>query len=236
MYFAINMPHYPYQGYPKWLEHYKGIKDEKRRLYAAFLSTMDEILKDLLDVVDRDNTIVVLQSDQGHCTHERAYKGGGYTGPYRGAKQSLFEGGVRVPAIISWPGKLPQNEVRSQMVMTCDWYPTLLSLCELPIPEGLEGADITDLMENNSALSPHEAINWFFLESSAIRKGKWKLIINPRDTTHYPWKYMKGIHLYDLESDISEKHNAAAEYPDVVKELHAEHMQWQKEAKDAQVR
>ena len=151
MYYAINMPHYPYQGKPEWLDHYRHIKDEKRRLYAAFLSTMDELLQDLLAAVDRDNTIVVLQSDQGHCTSERAHFGGGYTGPYRGAKLSLFEGGIRVPAIISWPGRLPQNEVRSQMVMACDWYPTLLSLCQLPVPDGLEGRDITDVIRNKSA-------------------------------------------------------------------------------------
>ena len=72
-----------------------------------------------------ENTIIVFQSDNGHSTEERAHHGGGFTGPFRGAKQSLFEGGIRVPAAISWPGKIKPNQVRDQFVSVVDWMPTL---------------------------------------------------------------------------------------------------------------
>ena len=112
LYFAINEPHYPYQGDPKWLEHYAHLK-YPRNLYAAFLSTMDERIGRLIAEVDalglRERTIVIVQSDHGHSTEERAYLRRRQRGPYRGAKYSLFEGGIRVPAIVSWPGHLPQE-------------------------------------------------------------------------------------------------------------------------------
>jgi len=120
IYFAINMPHYPYQGDTKWLEYYKnkGLP-YPRDLYAAFLSTLDDriglLLKKLEKLGLNDNTIIVFQSDNGHSTEERAHFGGGSAGPYRGAKQSLFEGGIRVPAAISWANKIPSGEVRTNL-------------------------------------------------------------------------------------------------------------------------
>ncbi|HVX60653.1 MAG TPA: sulfatase-like hydrolase/transferase, partial [Pirellulales bacterium] len=129
IYFAVNMPHYPYQGDPKWLEHYKDLP-YPRNLYAAFVSTLDErVVGALLNKVDdfglREKTLVIYQSDNGHSTEERAHFGGGNPGPYRGAKFSLFEGGMRLPAVISWPGHLPEGEVRDQLVHSCDWMPTI---------------------------------------------------------------------------------------------------------------
>src|SRR5690606_5880068 len=103
-----------------------------RREYAAFVSTMDERIGRVLARLDelglRENTIVVFQSAHGHSTEERAFFGGGSAGPFRGAKFSLFEGGIRVPAIISWPGHLPAGQVRDQIATACDWLPTLADL------------------------------------------------------------------------------------------------------------
>src|SRR5262249_6525471 len=96
LYFAINEPHFPYQGDLKWINHYSRLK-YPRNLYAAFLSTMDERIGRLMAKLDglglRDRTIVIVQSDHGHSTEEYAHYGGGSAGRYRGAKYSLFEGG-----------------------------------------------------------------------------------------------------------------------------------------------
>jgi arylsulfatase A-like enzyme len=113
IYFALNTPHYPYQGSPKWLEHYRDLP-YPRNLYAAFLSTTDDRIGALLSEIENagltNDTIIIFQSDHGASEEVRAHKGGGSAGPHRGAKFSLYEGGIRVPAIISWPGNLPQNE------------------------------------------------------------------------------------------------------------------------------
>ena len=104
IYWAINVPHYPYQGTEKWREHYRDL-EAPRRMYAAFVSSMDEKVGEVLDFLEqkklRENTIVLLQSDHGHSTEERAFFGGGNAGPYRGAKACFFEGGIRLPSVIS---------------------------------------------------------------------------------------------------------------------------------------
>ena len=138
MFYAMNTPHYPYQGTPEWLEYYQnqGVA-YPRDLYAAFLSTMDDnignLIQKLKDQGISENTIIVFQSDNGHSTEMRAHGGGGNSGIYRGAKASLFEGGIRVPAAISWPNVLPAGEVRNQLAVNADWMPTLAELCEIKI-------------------------------------------------------------------------------------------------------
>jgi arylsulfatase A-like enzyme len=138
LYFAMNTPHYPYQGEPCWLEHYRGMP-YPTNLYAAFVTTLDARIRQLLARLDalklREQTIIVFQSDNGHSTEDRAHFGGGSAGPYRGAKFSLFEGGIRVPAILSWPGHLPAGVARAQLVHGCDWLPTLAELCGVPLLE-----------------------------------------------------------------------------------------------------
>src|SRR4029077_15771056 len=187
LYFAINQPHYPYQGDPRWLEHFAHLK-YPRNLYAAFLSTMDERIGRLMEKLDalglRERTIVIFQSDHGHSTEERACFGGGSAGPFRGAKFSLFEGGIRVPAIVSWPGHLPQNEVRSQMVHSCDWLPTLAELCGAALPKNpLDGKSLVPVIRSARAPSPHDVLHWQFGTSWAVRAGNWKLLFDALDTT-----------------------------------------------------
>ena len=212
LYFAMNTPHYPYQGTPKWLEHYSDL-EYPRNLYAAFLSTMDERIGHLLKKVDdlglSENTIVVFQSDQGHSTEVRAHGGGGNSGPYRGAKGSLYEGGLRVPAIISWPGHLPENQVRGQMATGCDWYPTILDLCELPAAKHrINGKSLVPILTEADAPSAHQNFYWKFRDAWVVREGEWKLIVSDKKTE-----------LYDIPKDPGETTNLAAEFPEVVTRL-----------------
>ena len=132
LYLAINQPHYPLQGITKWREYYSKLP-EPRNMYAASVSTLDEIIGRILTRLRElglsQNTIVILQSDHGHSTEDRAFGGGGNAGPYRGAKYSLFEGGIRIVSMISWPGFLPAGAVRDQLAAGCDWFPTIAELC-----------------------------------------------------------------------------------------------------------
>jgi len=235
MYFAINMPHYPYQGDVKWLEEYKDL-EPPRNLYNAFVSTMDERIGRLMAKLDelglRENTIVIFQSDQGHSTEVRAHFGGGNAGPYRGAKKSLFEGGIRMPAIISWPGHIPGGEVRGQVAHGCDWMPTIAELCgaEL-IDSDIDGISIVPVIMSADAPSPHDILHWTFGNSWAIRRGKWKLLGDPVDTSH------KGelteddrLFLVNLDRDVSEMNNLASKRPEIVARLKKMHDRWAKKA------
>lgn len=228
LYWAINVPHYPMQGTDKWREHYKDL-EAPRRMYAEFVSTMDEKVGEVLSFLEknnlRENTIVILQSDHGHSTEERAFFGGGNAGDYRGAKGCLFEGGVRVPSFISWPAKIPQGEVRDQMVFGCDWFPTIADLCEIKKPKHhLDGESIRSIILEDAA-SPHDEIFWQLGGNKkpqlALRSGDWKLLINAQDRSS------KGelsaadrvSFLCNLKDDPSESKNVANAHPEIVSKL-----------------
>lgn len=234
IYYALNTPHYPYQGDAKWLEHFKHLP-YPRNLYAAFLAAQDQRLGELLAKVDsmglREQTVIVFQSDNGYSTEERAHFGGGSSGPYRGAKFSLFEGGIRVPAIIAWPSKLPQNEVRSQLGHACDWLPTLADLAKIQLPASrLDGQSLGSVLQDGQAPSPHanSAVHWQVGAGPsadwAVRLGDWKLIGNARDTGQSGGKAERmGLFLANLKDDVGEQSNLAQTQTDIVKRLQALH-------------
>ncbi|MGC6467415.1 MAG: sulfatase-like hydrolase/transferase [Akkermansiaceae bacterium] len=212
IYFALNTPHYPYQGTPEWLERYKDLP-YPRNLYAAFLSTTDDYIGQLLKKVDdaglTKDTIVIFQSDHGASEEVRAHNGGGNAGPHRGAKFSLYEGGIRVPAIISWPGKLPENVTRDQVATGCDWYPTLMELCEVqPSGHKLDGKSLLPVIKSAEAPTAHEVFHWKSGKATAVREGQWKLVING-----------KKVELFDLPNDLGEANNLAKKHPEVVERL-----------------
>ncbi|MGB6221017.1 sulfatase-like hydrolase/transferase [Haloferula sp.] len=231
IYFAPSVPHYPYQGTPEWLEHYKDVP-YPRNLYAAFLSTLDERIGLLLERVDtlglREDTIIIFQSDHGYSAEDRAHFGGGSSGPFRGAKFSLFEGGVRVPAIISWPGKLPQGEVRDQLAHGCDWLPTIAELTGAEILNPyLDGKSLLPVIESATAPSPHAVLHWVNGRSWAVREGDWKLIMHPLDTgARIPQAKVESPWLSNLSLDQGEQTNFAKDYPDIVRKLRELHEEW----------
>ena len=237
MYWAINLPHYPLQGKAKWHDVYKDLA-APRRMYAEFISSMDEAIGELLAKLDelklRENTIVVFQSDHGHSHEKRTFSGGGSAGPYRGAKFSLFEGGIRVPAIISWPGKLPEGAVRSQMATACDWLPTIAELCEIEKPDRkLDGHSIVELIKSDDAKSPHKVFHWQSGRGKggrqwAVREGDWKLIGNPKDTSNKA-EVTENYFLSNLVEDVSEMKNMASKNSEVVERLKGLHEAWLKD-------
>jgi arylsulfatase A-like enzyme len=233
MYFAINMPHYPYQGDPKWLEYYEGKGvTYPRNLYAAFVSTLDNKIGLLLEKVSElglsDNTIIIFQSDNGYSTEERAHFGGGSAGIYRGAKSCLFEGGIRVPAIISWPGKINSGEVRDQFAVNTDWMPTLAELCNIRLDiRNLDGKSIVPIINSPNAVTSHaDGYCWAFKDMWVARKGKWKLLGNPHDTSQPKTVFTKKQFLVNLEVDPGEKVNLVERFPEKVKELEQQYQLW----------
>jgi arylsulfatase A-like enzyme len=233
IYWAINWPHYPLQGTEKWREHYAGYPDPRGK-YAAFVSSTDELLGGLLDKLEatglRENTIVIFQSDHGHSVEERTFGGGGSAGPYRGHKASLFEGGLRVPSIVSWPGGLPKGEVRDQFVTGMDWFPTLAELTESDLPEDsiLDGQSMTAILQDGKAEREQQAY-WRLgahpdTAQWAVREGKWKLLgnawekVRPEGTPKLTPDDRK-LFLANLQVDIGETINRVDENPKVVERL-----------------
>lgn len=236
LYYAINLPHYPLQPTAKWREHY-GDLTGPRKDYAAFVSTIDERVGRLVNTLDslklRDNTIIIFQSDHGHSVEDRAFGGGGNSGPYRGAKMSLFEGGIRVPAIISYPKLIPTNEVRDQVALNIDWFPTIMDYVG-EASQNLEGKSLRPLLENSSIETKHEVFRWKQGVSWAIRKGDWKLIGFPQDPTKKTALDPENdvLFLSNIEEDVTEVINRASQYPEKVKELLDEYMKWEFASKD----
>jgi arylsulfatase A-like enzyme len=225
MYFAINMPHYPYQGDEKWLQRYQHMP-YPRRLYAAFVSTLDERVQRLMQYLQdtglRDRTIIVYQSDNGHSVEERAHFGGGSSGPYRGAKFSVFEGGIRLPAIISWPGQLPEGQVRGQVAHGCDWMPTLAELCGVELPQAqLTGRSLVAVLRSPDAPSPHDALQWRLGNQWAVRQGPWKLLHNPNDGADAQKLAPpdKEWFLANIDEDVGERTNLAPTHAEIVERL-----------------
>ncbi|MCK5880105.1 MAG: sulfatase-like hydrolase/transferase, partial [Holophagae bacterium] len=244
LYFAINMPHYPLQGKTKWLEYYDHLPTPRRE-YAAFISTIDEAVGRLMDHLDalglRENTIIIYQSDHGHSNEERTFGGGGSAGPFRGSKFSLFEGGIRIPAIISWKGHLDENATRDQIGVNVDWMPTIAELCGIDIPEQvLDGKSLAPLIRDERAETPHKKFFWHYPSVTmkkgeaqwAVRQDEWKLIVNgvDRSRTREPLDPVKDKYfLVNFDQDYTETRNFAEENPEKVRELQNLHDKWFKE-------
>jgi len=232
IYFALNTPHYPYQGTPEWLKYYKekGV-EYPRDLYAAFLSTQDDKIGELLQKVEelglKENTIIIFQSDNGYSTEERAHFGGGNAGVLRGNKSCLFEGGIRVPAAISWPAKIKGGEVRNQFSVNADWMPTLAELCGIDLDtKELDGRSLVPVINEENANSVHEDIFcWQHGKQWAARNGDWKLLGNP-SIRFEKFAPEDSLFLVNLKSDPGEMTNLASQNPEKVKELESQFEKW----------
>ncbi len=229
LYYAFNLPHYPVQPSKKWREHYKNAP-MPRRDYAAFVSTMDErigqLVQTLKDEKLLENTIIIFQSDHGHSMESRAF-GGGSAGIYRGAKTSLFEGGIRVPAIISFPNQIPKNQTRAQMAIGVDWLPTILDYLDVAI-KGIDGKSLKQVIEHSTP-SPHKLFRWKQGLTWAVRKANWKLIGYPNDPQNKAPLDAENdsLFLVNLDKDIEELTNLSKKHPDKAKELLADYLAWE---------
>ena len=194
LYVPFNIPHYPEQALKRWEERYKDMEDPARRSYAAIVSTTDDYIGQILTKLEehglRENTITIFMSDNGHSEetgnrikvdnhksglpkdHFYGSSGGGSTGKWIGNKGNFLEGGVRVPAIVSYPAKLPKGEVRDQIVTAMDWFPTVLDLCgvesDATAPK-LDGHSLLPIVESADAKSEYNGILHFSVEQAMGR-------------------------------------------------------------------
>lgn len=227
LYWAVNIPHYPLQPKEKWIEYYSSLPNP-RRMYAAFLSTFDEYLGEFRTFLRSQgldkNTIIIFQADNGHSTEIRGMGGGGWCGDYRGGKFSLFEGGIRVPCIVSWPGHFPEGEWRDQTAMCIDWLPTLAEVCRFSVDDmEIDGNSIVSLIKDKNASSPHDVLHFDFTDQEwAVMQGDWKLLYNAIDVKpNDKNETIEGLFLSNIARNPSEQIDYQKQYPEKVKELKA---------------
>ena len=237
LYLPFNIPHYPLQADDEWRAYYRPALDsgrmpENRFHYAALVSTLDEKIGEVLTYVERlaltQNTLVVFMSDHGHSTEERTMFGGGSAGPYRGAKFSLFEGGIRVPSIAALPGVIPEGETRGQFATSLDWLPTVAELSGAGLPAGheIDGKSLLPILRDEAAKTQHQRFFWQLGEQWAVREGDWKLVVNANDTDRSKVEGPDRVFLSNLARDASERDNIAGEHPEVVERLTKLHEDW----------
>ena len=226
IYLAHHMPHLPLGASP-------GFKGRSARgPYGDAVEELDwsmgEIFKELERLQLDDNTLVAYLSDNGpEVGHSEEYKGS--AAPLRGEKYSNWEGGVRVPAIMRWPGKIPVSTVSDDLVTIMDLYPTLTALAGTELPAGIvfDGGDISPILfDRPDAESPYAHYFYYSLTKlQAVRAGRWKLVL-PRqaDGPYTLWlgRYTDAVEkplLFDLKEDPGEQVDLAEEHPDIVRKL-----------------
>jgi arylsulfatase A len=209
VYLPHTMPHIPLFA----SKNFSG--KSERGLYGDVIEEIDwsvgEILKTLKEFGLDEKTLVIFTSDNGPWLSKG--ERGGSALPLRDGKFSTYEGGMRVPCIMRWPGKISAGTVCSEVAVTIDFLPTLAKLAGATLPAGriIDGKDISGLMTESGARSPHEAFFYYSkLRLNAVRSGKWKLVFDRKKKTSV---------LYNLQADIGEQHDVSAQYPDIVRKL-----------------
>ena len=222
LYLPLNQPHYPMQPEVRFLERFQDIADVARRYHAATLTSMDhhigQVLARLDDLGLRHDTIVLFLSDHGHSTEERAFGGGGRSTPFTGHKGTLKEGGLRVPFLLSAPGRVPAGEVREQMVTSLDLLPTIAHFTGAQLPQReLDGVNLARVLASAATQSPHLHLNWVYGNSWVVREAHWKILGDVSDDS---------VALYNLYDDPGEHRDVASLNRDMTSYLIGRHNEW----------
>ena len=217
LYVPFNAPHGPLQAPEAYIARYAHIEDKNRRIYAAMVTAMDDAIGRIVGALQQhgfgdDSTLVFFASDNGGILEWSS------NGNFRAGKGRLYEGGLRSPAVISWPGKLPRGTVVRQPLHIVDLYPTLLGLAgaSLKQPLRLDGLDAWPTIAEG-ARSPHDVIvhnvtPW----SGAIRVGDWKLVHNgghPANDTQAPKQEI--LELFNIAEDPGEQNDQRERKPEI---------------------
>ena len=227
LYLAHNFPHTPLHV----PERLKG--KSERGLYGDVIMGLDESTGKILDALKELNideqTLVIYTSDNGPW-HIRGEAGGNAT-PLRAGKGTTYEGGMRVPCVMCWPGTIPAGSMCAELTTAMDFMPTIAKFADAKAPADriIDGKDISELMlGKQDAKSPYEVFYYYSGNRlNAVRSGKWKLKLKTslQEETEYG-KYENPQAaippaLYNLDVDIGEQKNVLQDHPDIVEKLQA---------------
>jgi len=222
LYIAYTIPHANNEAGKKGMEipDYGIYKDkdwpEPQKGHAAMITRMDGDVGKLFALIKKlgidDNTLVMFSSDNGpHREGGNDPNFNNSSGPLRGIKRDLYEGGIRVPMIARWPGKVKPRSTNNHISAFWDVLPTCAELVGVKAPDGIDGISFAPtLLGSNDRQKQHEFLYWEFHErgsKQAVRMGDWKAVSF----------YKSHTELYNLKDDLGEKNNVAAKYPDIVK-------------------
>ena len=218
LYAPFSATHLPLQAEPEMLARFAYVADVKRRYFAAMLTHLDEAVGAVLDAIRaaglEQDTLVVFLGDNGCITSKSSCR----NAPLRGTKLTLWEGGIRVPFLLSWPGTIRAGQTYRQPVSALDLFPTIVSAAagKSYVDAKLDGIDLLPFVTGRATHAPHGYLFWGSRANGAVRKGDWKLLDLPPNP----------IQLYNLRSDIAETTDLAASKPAIVAELRAARSAW----------
>jgi arylsulfatase A-like enzyme len=218
----------------KYLDRFPDLPQD-RRLMAAMLSAMDDGVGSVVDELEcqglSDNTCVFFQSDNGPSRESCNWLDGrdepfygGSASPLKGHKFSLYDGGIRSPALMAWPARIPAGQVVDGVGVAMDIFPTFLGAAGGdPAAFELDGVDVLP-MAADGAPSPHADVYWEMGRQTAVRRGNWKLVLNGQLVEGAPPR--DDIFLANLDADLGERVNLQERYPDLIAELRSAAQRW----------
>lgn len=227
IYLSYNAVHTPMHAKEEDIEQFSAISAERRRLYAAMTKSMDENVGRVTRAVKErgleDNTLIVFINDNGGATNNASINK-----PLRGHKGSYWEGGIRIPFTIKWPGKVPAGKTYSTPVSTLDLLPTCLAAAGAQHRgRPLDGVNLLPYLRGEKDAPPHEFLFWRMWRAAAVRFGKWKLIRIAEDPLKKQRTLLLPVLLFDLEKDPAETENLAPRCPERTKKLLAALESWE---------
>ncbi len=228
-----NAPHYPMHAPRAHLDRFRRLPPD-RRIMAAMLAAMDDGVGAILAEVDRlgltENTCTFFMSDNGPSRESRNWLDGtldpyygGSAGGLKGHKFSLYDGGIRVPGIFHFPGRIPPGQVLDGPCAAMDVLPTLLSAAGAEPPEGVDGVDLLAWLAGGAPPAARDLF-WEMGDQTAVRRGRWKLVLNGQLVEGAP--PADAVHLADLAEDVGERTNLAGDRPELTAELKAAAETW----------
>jgi arylsulfatase A-like enzyme len=231
---TFNAVHTPMQADEARLKKFASIGDEKRRAYAAMMSAMDDAIGAIdAKLAEKNldtNTLVFFISDNGGPSLATTTVNGSNNKPLRGSKRTTLEGGVRVPFLVKWPGRLAAGAVYEKPVIQLDILPTALAAASMNVSrkENYDGVDILPYLSGEEDGAPHDALYWRFGAQMAVRQGDWKLVKYDPLVDGQPGGKSTATEprLYNLAEDIGETNDLIDEAPEKAEALQAAWDKW----------